>query len=319
MIYSDNTYDITNNIATYTRRDFKSVFDTTSNKWYMLNNVNAYEEYGIYGTDFLTYYNGKLVVVNDEEYEWDGTEWDDLGAVVDTVSAVYRDASHTGYITFPQTSTNVASIEIDASINSATWNGDITIGALTSNDSNDWRFFNVEGILLYDCGNDRTSVSVSTPSVRIHYRLDGNPMRLYDYDTQSYLYTGMKVRPTGYSISFGQSRTGTSGSPNYALMYNIKFYSDNGETVIANYIPYIQNNTIGMFDTLNEVFVSATGTMGVIGGKYYPKEYTAKTTPTITNLWASTIYRNSAHLTTLMRNDAEMAKIDYMSDDILKK
>jgi len=54
MIYSDNTYDITNNIATYTRRDFKSVFDTTSNKWYMLNNLNNYEEYGIYGDSFDT-------------------------------------------------------------------------------------------------------------------------------------------------------------------------------------------------------------------------------------------------------------------------
>ena len=38
MIYSDNTFDITNNIATYTRQDFKQVFDTTSNKWYSLVN-----------------------------------------------------------------------------------------------------------------------------------------------------------------------------------------------------------------------------------------------------------------------------------------
>lgn len=51
----------------------------------------------------------------------------------------------------------------------------------------------------------------------------------------------------------------------------------------------------------------------------YPKYYTEKSAPTISTLYASTIYRNSAHLTTLMRNDAEMAKIDYMSDDILKK
>ena len=50
-----------------------------------------------------------------------------------------------------------------------------------------------------------------------------------------------------------------------------------------------------------------------------PKDYVVKSVPTITTLWASTIYRNSAHLTTLMRNDTEMAKIDYMSDDILKK
>ena len=50
-----------------------------------------------------------------------------------------------------------------------------------------------------------------------------------------------------------------------------------------------------------------------------PKDYDTKNAPIISTLWASTIYRNSAHLTTLMRNDAEMAKIDYMSDDILKK
>jgi hypothetical protein len=41
--------------------------------------------------------------------------------------------------------------------------------------------------------------------------------------------------------------------------------------------------------------------------------------PAISTLWASTIYRNSAHLTTLMRHDAEIAKMDYMNDDILKK
>lgn len=44
MIYSDNTFDITNNIATYTRRDFKSVFDTTSNKWYSLVNGEYIED-----------------------------------------------------------------------------------------------------------------------------------------------------------------------------------------------------------------------------------------------------------------------------------
>lgn len=44
MIYSDNTFDITNNIATYTRRDFNSVFDTTSNKWYSLVNGEYIED-----------------------------------------------------------------------------------------------------------------------------------------------------------------------------------------------------------------------------------------------------------------------------------
>ena len=50
-----------------------------------------------------------------------------------------------------------------------------------------------------------------------------------------------------------------------------------------------------------------------------PKYYTEKAALTISTLYASTIYINSAHLTTLMRNDTEIVKMDYMSDDILLK
>ena len=99
MIYSNNTYDITNDISTYTRTDFNSVYDTTRGKWYMLNNLDTYEEYGIYGTSLDdTKYVGKLVEVNDHEYEWDGTEWVDLG-----------EKSVNPYIQFPNTSNETPS------------------------------------------------------------------------------------------------------------------------------------------------------------------------------------------------------------------
>jgi hypothetical protein len=49
----------------------------------MLNNLDNYEEYGMYGDSFDTYYQGKLVIVNDHEYEWNGTEWVDLGEYVE--------------------------------------------------------------------------------------------------------------------------------------------------------------------------------------------------------------------------------------------
>ena len=97
-------------------------------------------------------------------------------------------------------------------------------------------------------------------------------------------------------------------------------YSDNeGQNAIAHYIPYIQNGTIGMYDKINDVFVAATGTLDAENGSVRPKDYSEKAAPTISTLYTSTIYRNSAHLTTLMRNDTEMVKIDYMSDDIFKK
>lgn len=153
-------------------------------------------------------------------------------------------------------------------------------------------------------------------------RFDGAPMRIYDYDNERYLYTGSYTRPTTATdiITFGGFNNGTSGTPNYGYLYDLVFYSDNnGQNAIAHYIPYIQNETVGMYDTINDVFVPATGTIGAESGSVRPKDYPTKAAPTISTLWASTIYRNSAHLTTLMRNDAEQAIWSYMEDDILKK
>lgn len=153
-------------------------------------------------------------------------------------------------------------------------------------------------------------------------RFDGNPMRLYDYDNEKYLYTDSYTRPSSTTniITFGGYNNDTSGTSNYGYLYDLVFYSDNdGQNAIAHYIPYIQNGTVGMYDTINNVFVAATGTIGAENGSVRPKDYIKKAAPTISTIWASTIYRNSTHLTTLMRNNAEIANIDYMSDDILKK
>ena len=53
--------------------------------------------------------------------------------------------------------------------------------------------------------------------------------------------------------------------------------------------------------------------------KCMTKDYIEKPVPTISTLFESTIYRNSAHLTTLMRNDVEQVIWNYMEDDILNK
>ena len=82
MIYSDNTYEIIKDITKYTRREFKSVYDLKSAKWYMLNNLGQYEEYGVFGDSLDTYYTGKLSIVDGHEYEWDGTQWNDLGEAI---------------------------------------------------------------------------------------------------------------------------------------------------------------------------------------------------------------------------------------------
>ena len=259
MIYSDNTYDITNNIATYTRRDFKSVFDTTSNKWYMLNNLNNYEEYGIYGDSFDTYYTGKLVIVNGREYEWNGTEWVDLGEA----TGEQRNVKFSEY--FPDQASFTKK-----TINNVHW--DMKRPAATG-----------DGEDVYFSYNGPGSTSSLVPRFSMYY------------SNGAYTDTGFTDRKI---LQLPQDPDGY-----YYYNFSGEMYLSNKGSAFSKYLNYTTWNYAYTFiDTI-----------------VYPKYYKEKSFPTISTLYASTIYRNSAHLTTLMRNDTEMAKIDYMSDDILKK
>ena len=81
------------NIQSYTATTFNKVYSTTDNKWYMLNNLNQYEEYGIYDvsgsslSDY-TYYDGKLVAIGTTEYQYSGNTWVEVGTYED-VSVTY--------------------------------------------------------------------------------------------------------------------------------------------------------------------------------------------------------------------------------------
>ena len=76
------TYDVTSNISTYTARTYSEVYDSTQEKWFVRNNLNQYEEYGIYGEGKnITTYQGKLTIDSDHEWQWSGSSWVDLGEV----------------------------------------------------------------------------------------------------------------------------------------------------------------------------------------------------------------------------------------------
>lgn len=77
-----NCYDVTSNISTYTARTYVDVYDSTAEKWYKLNNLDQYEEYGVYGEGKnITYYEGKLTIDNGHEWMWNGASWVDEGEV----------------------------------------------------------------------------------------------------------------------------------------------------------------------------------------------------------------------------------------------
>ena len=74
-------YGVTENIGTYTSTTYDEVYDKASSNWYMLNNLNQYEQYGVYGNNKTTYYDGKLVVVDNHEWKYTNGAWVDLGEV----------------------------------------------------------------------------------------------------------------------------------------------------------------------------------------------------------------------------------------------
>ena len=75
-------FAVVEDITQYHETEFEDVYDKATVKWYKLNNLNQYEEYGVYGSGRnITYYNGKLTVDNGYEYEWNGSSWVNLGEV----------------------------------------------------------------------------------------------------------------------------------------------------------------------------------------------------------------------------------------------
>lgn len=94
LVPQNPCYDVTNSISSYTARTFSDVYDTSSRKWYKLNNTDAYEEYGIYAETTAsteTTYEGKLAKVGDNEYEVVNGEWVSIGEVTATTATEWVD------------------------------------------------------------------------------------------------------------------------------------------------------------------------------------------------------------------------------------
>ena len=75
-------YAVVEDITQYQDTEFEDVYDKADNKWYKLNNLNTYEQYGIYGSGRnITYYEGKLTIDNGYEYQYSGASWNNVGEV----------------------------------------------------------------------------------------------------------------------------------------------------------------------------------------------------------------------------------------------
>lgn len=87
--HQEPCFAVVEDITQYSDTEFIDVYDKATEKWYKLNNLDQYEEYGIYGEGRnITYYEGKLTIDNGYEYEWDGSEWNNLGEVTGSTATL---------------------------------------------------------------------------------------------------------------------------------------------------------------------------------------------------------------------------------------
>ena len=82
-------FAVVDDITKYQETEFEDVYDKATKKWYKLNNLNQYEKYGAYGNGrSITTYKGKLTIDEGYEYEWNGSEWVNIGEVTGTTATL---------------------------------------------------------------------------------------------------------------------------------------------------------------------------------------------------------------------------------------
>ena len=111
-------FAVVDDITQYSDTEFIDVYDKATDKWYKLNNLSQYEQYGVYGSGrTTTYYEGKLTIDEGYEYEWDGSQWDNLGEVT-------RGSVPDNYV-IPFADSTVKSLCV------SNWGGNVYAGELT--------------------------------------------------------------------------------------------------------------------------------------------------------------------------------------------
>ncbi len=90
-------YAVVDDITQYSDTEFEDVYDKATDKWFKLNNLNQYEQYGIYGSGRnVTTYEGKLTIDGDYEYQYSGGSWVNVGEVSgSTIDTIWLDPSAT--------------------------------------------------------------------------------------------------------------------------------------------------------------------------------------------------------------------------------
>ncbi len=282
-------FAVTPNISTYTDTEFIDVYDATQDKWYKLNNLNQYEEYGVYGSGrTITYYDGKLTIDGDYEYQYSGGTWVNVGEVSYTYTEYeYVQGNGTSYINTNYYANDNSWTEVDIE------------GRLTTSPSSSigeshmfGSYHNINGTvshrfrviypgsgtagrggIRYDykgqtLQNNSSNLIIQRGVVKL--KADGGYIgntKLVTFNDQSSISLANNMCPFGifYSLVYDGTSVYGSGYTYKGKIYNVKLYE--GNTLVRNYVPAIKDGVVGMYETVNGVmYGSENSTPFTVGG-----------------------------------------------------
>lgn len=288
-------YAVVDDITQYQETEFVDVYDKATQKWYKLNNLNRYEEYGVYGSGLTTtYYEGKLTIDDGYEYEYSyETGWANRGALTGTSKIIKspeyieRTSAYSGYCSLLEYLTEDTKFIIKHKQTNA--GGGRIIGDSAETDADDWRFFFVGSTLYYDFITKRISKSKSMPMTAAEEWEVGN---YYIRDTASgtYLINGstqtFSSRPDHLYIYHSSGVSHGESNADYGQIWYVKIYKN--DVLVRDFIPWTDmNGNYGLYDKVNDETVQTTGQMTAsttvndveVGSFEYPLHYEEKQDP----------------------------------------
>lgn len=233
-------FAVVDDISQYSDTEFEDVFNKADEKWYKLNNLNQYEQYGIYGSGrTITYYEGKLTIDGDYEYMYSGSSWVNVGEVSGSTATLpnvpfvlnynaqnYDATTHTISMTRGQLNdTDAVAYNNPSNIVDHSADGYITI----SNSSMRIRKQN-QDISLFNRTNTATGASItivckakSTSGKNIITNRDGNYNWMY------------RLKTSGILRFHGTSETGSiSWNTSNPDIMSVRTYYDSGTKLYYN-------------------------------------------------------------------------------------
>ena len=311
-------FAVVDDITQYSDTEFEDVFNKADGKWYKLNNLNQYEEYGVYGSGrTITTYEGKLTIDGDYEYIYSGSSWQNVGEVSGSsrVPQGYTEVEYVENQTKAYINTNLPLYESS--------NNSYAIQArLTS--------YPTGGSFEYMISCE----SSSSPYVGCLMRYQRNALIIAGTNLASTGLTNNGDGTSGLTITCNNTSTTNTGTPitifcglNGSSVWRngkAKFYSvtiTKNNTIVRDLVAAKRNsdNMVGMYDVVNEEFYYPPNYQSyqlvagpiVTGSTEYPIYYGTKQDPP-DNLSFSSMTEAQEYECPWWGMSADIDNVDYM-------